>query len=108
MECEPRGFQGWASIVRERTAHGRTVAPHDFGFRVAASCEPPCNGAYPPHTLLQCFLGMAVGFIHGLRRLTEIMGVTRWGGTAGNTSATAPRMDHWPSAMMPTIGTRTG
>lgn len=57
-------------------AHGRTVAPHDFGFRVAASCEPPCNGAYPPHTLLQCFLGMAVGFIHGLRRLAEIMGVT--------------------------------
>jgi hypothetical protein len=76
MEFESRGIQGWASIVRERAAHGCTVAPHNFGFRVAPSCEAPFDGAYPAHTLLQFFLGMAVGFLNGLRGLLEIVEVT--------------------------------
>ena len=76
MEFEPRGVQGWASIVREGTAHGRTVAPYDFGFRVTPSFEAPFDGAYPTDTLFQFFLGMAVGFIDGLRGLAEIMEVT--------------------------------
>jgi hypothetical protein len=78
MECEPRGVQGWASIVRERTAHGGTVAPHHVGCRGTPSCEAPFDGAYPADPLLQCFLGMAGGFIHGLRGLLEIMEVTEW------------------------------
>jgi hypothetical protein len=77
VECEPRGFQGWASIIREGTPHGRTVAPHDFGFRITPSFEAPFNGAYPTDTLFELFLGMAVGVIHGLRRLVEIMEVTQ-------------------------------
>ena len=78
MEFEPRGVQGWASIVREGTAHGRTVAPHDFGFRVTPSFEAPFDGAYPTDTLFQFFLGMAVGFIDGLRCLAELLqGVDR-------------------------------
>ena len=44
---------------------------------------------------------MAVGVIHGLRRLAERMEVTELGWQAGNTSATAQRMDSWPSAMSP-------
>ena len=77
MEFEPRGFQGWASIVREGTPHRRTVAPHDFGFRVAPSFKAPFDGTYPTDTLFQFFLGMAVGFIDGLRRFAEIMEVTQ-------------------------------
>src|SRR5204863_155503 len=34
VECESRGVQRWASIVREGTPYGRTGAPHDFGLRV--------------------------------------------------------------------------
>lgn len=76
MEFEPRGVQGGAAIVREGTAHGRTVAQHDFGLRVTPSCEAPCDGAYPTNTLFQFFLGMAVCFIDGLGCLAEIMKVT--------------------------------
>ena len=76
MEFEPRGVQGRAAIVREGTAHGRTVAPHDFGLRVTPSCEAPFNGAYPADTLFQFFLGMAVGLIDGLGCLAEVMEVT--------------------------------
>jgi hypothetical protein len=78
VEFEPRSVQGWASIVRERTAHGRTVAPHDFGFRVAPSCQASFDRADPADTLFEFFLGMAVGFINGLCSLTEIMEVTEW------------------------------
>ena len=78
MECAPRSVQGWASLVRERTAHGRTVAPHDFRFRVAPSFEAPFDRADPADTLFEFFLGMAVGFIHGLCGLTEVMEVTAW------------------------------
>ena len=76
MEFEPRGLQGWASIIRKGTPHGRTVAPHDFGFRITPSFEAPFNGAYPTDTLFACFLGMTVGVINGLCRLVEIMEVT--------------------------------
>jgi hypothetical protein len=76
VEFESRGVQGWASIVREGTPHGRTVAPHDFGFRVAPAFETPFDGAYTTDTLFQFFLGMAVGVINGLRGLAEIMEVT--------------------------------
>ena len=76
MEFEPRGFQGWASIIREGTPHGRTVTPHDFGFRITPSFEAPFDGAYPTDTFFPFFLGMAVGFINGLRRLAEVMEVT--------------------------------
>ena len=77
MEFEPRGVQGWPAIVREGTAHGRTGAPHDFGFRITPSFEAPFNGAYPTDTLFEFFLGMAVSVINGLRRLAEIMEVTQ-------------------------------
>jgi len=77
VEFEARGFQRGASIVCEGTPHSRTVAPHDFGFRVAPSFEAPFDGTYPTDTLFQFFLGMAIGFINGLRRFTEIMEVTK-------------------------------
>ena len=77
MEFEPRSVQGRASIVRERTAHGRTVAPYDFGFRVAPSFEAPCDGAHPADPLFPCFLGMAVGVIERLRRLAELREVAQ-------------------------------
>jgi hypothetical protein len=77
VEFESRGVQGGASIIRESTAHGRTVAPHDFGFRVTPAFEAPFDGADPADTLFQFFLGMAVGVINGLRGLTEIMEVTQ-------------------------------
>src|SRR5215831_16704051 len=72
VEFEPRSLQGWAAIVCKRTATGRTVAPHDLGFRVAPSCETPFDWACPAHTLFQFFLGMAVGCINGLGGLVEI------------------------------------
>src|SRR4029453_2874101 len=56
VECEPRGVQGWASIIREGTTHGRTGAPRDFGDRITPSFEVPFNGAYPADTLLQFLL----------------------------------------------------
>ena len=77
MEFEPRGLQGWASIIRKGTPHGRTVAPHDCGFRIAPSFEAPFNGAYPTDPLFEFFLGMAIGVINGLRRLAQIMEVTQ-------------------------------
>jgi hypothetical protein len=83
MEFEPRGFEGWTSIVRECTAHGRTVAPHHVGFRVAPSCEAPFDGAYPADPFFQFFLGMMVSFIYGLCGLTEIMEVTELVGHLG-------------------------
>ena len=76
MEFEPRGLQGWAAIIGEGTPYSRTVAPYDFGFRVTPSFEAPFDGAYPTDTFFQFFLGMAVGFINGLRRLAEVMEVT--------------------------------
>ena len=76
MEFEPRGFQGWAAIIREGTPHGRTVAPPNFGCRVTPSVKAPFDGADPTHTLFQCFLGMAVGCIDGLGCLAEVMKVT--------------------------------
>jgi hypothetical protein len=65
VEFEPRGFQGWTSIIREGTPYGRTVAPHDFGLRITPSFETPFNGAYPTDPLFEFFLGMAVGVING-------------------------------------------
>src|SRR5262249_5970286 len=50
VEFEPRGFHGWASLIREGTPHCRTIAPHDFSFRVTSSFEAPFDGASPPHT----------------------------------------------------------
>ena len=76
MEFEPRGIQGGPSIIRQRTAYGRTVAPYDCSFRVTPSFEAPFKGTDPTDTFFQFFLGMAVGFINGLRRLVEIMEVT--------------------------------
>jgi hypothetical protein len=64
------------SIVRAQCAHGRTVAPHDFDFRVTPSFEAPFDGADPADTFFQFFLGMVVGFLNGLRGLMEIMEVT--------------------------------
>jgi hypothetical protein len=77
VEFEPRGFQGWAAIIREGTPHGRTVAPHDFSFRSMASFEAPFKGASPSDTLFEFFLGMAIGVINRLRCLAEIMEVTQ-------------------------------
>jgi hypothetical protein len=77
VEFEPRGFQGWAAIIREGTPHGRTVAPPHFSFRIMPSFEAPFNGAYPTDTLFEFFLGMAVGVINRLRCLAEIMEVTQ-------------------------------
>jgi len=77
VEFESRGFQGWASIIREGTPHGRTGAPHDFGFGITPSFEAPFHGAHPTDPLFACFLGMAIGVINGLRRLAEIMAVTQ-------------------------------
>jgi hypothetical protein len=77
VEFEPRGFQGWASIIGEGTPHGRTVAPHDFGFRITPAFEAPFNGADPTDTFFEVFLGMAVSVINGLRCLAEIMEVTQ-------------------------------
>jgi hypothetical protein len=73
VELKPRGFQGWASIIREGTPHGRTVAPHDFGFRVTPSFEAPFDGAYPTDTLLECFLRMPVRLVDGFRGFMEGM-----------------------------------
>ena len=77
MEFEPRGFQGWTSIIREGTPHGCTVAPHDFGFRITPSFEAPFDGADPTHTLFEFFLGMTVGIVDGLGCLAEVMEVTQ-------------------------------
>jgi hypothetical protein len=77
VECEPRGFQGWAAIIREGTPHGRTVAPHHCSFRIMPSFEAPFNGAYPADTLCAFLLGMAVGVLNRLRCLAEIMEVTQ-------------------------------
>jgi hypothetical protein len=105
VECEPRGVQGWAAIIREGTPHGRTGAPHDFSFRIMPSCEAPFHGAYPADTLFACFLGMAVGVIHRLRCLAEIMEVTQlvWpigehfrDGTAEGELAVRHDADHRP------------
>ena len=43
-------------MVEERTAHGRTVAPYDFGFRVAPSFEAPFDGAHPRTRFFSSFL----------------------------------------------------
>ena len=77
MEFEPRGVQGWASIIREGTADRGTVTSHHLGFRTTSSFEASFDGAYPADTLLEFFLGMAVGVVNGLRRLVEIMEVTQ-------------------------------
>jgi hypothetical protein len=79
VEFQPRGVQGGAAIIREGTAHGRTVAPHNVGFRIMPSFETPCDGAYPADTLLACFLRMAVRLVEGLRGFMEIMEVTELG-----------------------------
>ena len=76
MEVEPRGFSGRPPIVREGTAHGRPVPPHDLGFRITPAFEPSFQWAHPTDTLLQCFLGMAVSFIDGLGGFTQIMELT--------------------------------
>jgi hypothetical protein len=83
VECAPRGFQRRSSIVREGAADGRTVALDALGFRVAPPCEPPFDGTYSSHPLLQFFLGMAVGCINRLGRLTEKMAVAAWVGDIG-------------------------
>ena len=77
MEFEPRGVQGWASIIREGTADRGTVPSRHLGFRTVPSFEAPFDGAYPTDTLLEFFLGMAVGIVNGLRRLAKIMEVTQ-------------------------------
>jgi len=59
VEFEPRGVQRRAAIIREGTPHGRTVAPHDCGFRITPACETPFEGAPPTDTLLAFFLRMS-------------------------------------------------
>ena len=46
MELKSRGVQGWPSIIRQRTAHGRTVAPDDFGFRAVQDLLLRTQGIY--------------------------------------------------------------
>jgi hypothetical protein len=77
VECEARGCQGWASLIREGTPHGRTGAPHAVGGRGTPSCEAPCEGAYPTPTLFAFLLRLAVGVLAGLGGLTERMAVTQ-------------------------------
>jgi hypothetical protein len=77
VECEPRGFQGGPSIIREGTPYGCPGAPHDFGLRIPPSCEAPFQGASPTAPLFACCLGMAGGVIHRLRRLAQSMEVTQ-------------------------------
>ena len=76
MEFKARGFQRWPSIVREGTAHGRTIASDDLGFRIAAACEAAFNGPYPADTLLEFFLGMAICLVDRFCGFMEIMEVT--------------------------------
>jgi len=83
MEFEPRGIERRTAIVRERTAHGRAVAPYHFGFRGAPSFKAPFDGTDPTDTFFPCFLGMTVRVIHGLCGLTEIMEVAEVGGHCG-------------------------
>jgi hypothetical protein len=73
VELQARSFQGRSSIVREGTAHGRTVASDDLGFQVAPACEASFNGAYTTDPLLEFFLGMLVCLVEGFRCLMEIM-----------------------------------
>src|SRR5204862_7464150 len=77
VECDSRGVPRGGFPGRDGTPYGRTGAPHDVGFRVVPSFEAPLDGTDPTDTLFQCFLGMPIGFIHGLRRFTEIMEVTK-------------------------------
>ena len=71
-------------------AHGRTVAPYHFSFRVAPSFKAPFDGTDPTDTFFQCFLGMTVRFIHGLCGLTEIMEVTELVGHCGEHCRDSP------------------
>ena len=83
MAFEPRGVQGGAALVRERPAHGGTVAPHHVGFRGAPSFETPCEGADPTATLCQFVRGQEVGCINGRRGRLELMAVPEWVGPRG-------------------------
>ena len=69
MACASRGVQGGAAILRAGTPHGRPGAPQDVGCGLTPSCEAPCPGAPPTDPLFAGLLGMALGVIHGLRRL---------------------------------------
>ena len=69
VACASRGVQGGASILRAGTPHGRPGAPQDVGCGLTPSCEAPCPGAPPTDPLFAGLLGMALGVIHGLRRL---------------------------------------
>ena len=106
MEFEPRGFQGWASIIRQGAAHRATVAPHDFRLAVGPPLKLSFQRTDTPHPLFQDFLGMAIGFIDGLGGFTQIMELTqlvrhirqglRHGGTDGRLAVRDdPDNGHW-------------
>jgi len=76
VEFQPRGFQRRPSIIREGTAHGRTIASDDLGFWVASFCKASFNGSYTADTFLEFFFGMPVRLIDGFCGFMEIMEVT--------------------------------
>lgn len=76
MKLEPCGCQRGATIVRERTADGTTIAPDHRAFGRVARLHLAFNGTDAAHVLFACFFGVAIGFIDGLSSLTEIMKMT--------------------------------
>ena len=61
--------------------------------------------ASPTHPLLQLLLGVAVGFIDFLGRLTQIVELAQLVRHPTSTRATARRMGCWPSEITPITGT---
>ena len=78
MAFEARGFPRRPAIVRESTAHGRTVTPDDGGCRVVPPFETPFDGAHPTDPLLEFLLRMPVRLVEGFRSFMQVMEVTEW------------------------------
>jgi hypothetical protein len=108
VEFAPRGVQGGAARGGAGPPSRRPGAPYDGGFRGPPSCQAPVEGAAPADTCFQGVLGMAVGFLHGLRRLAAVLagpevgwprGAPRRDGTADGPWAVRPEADQRPLAV---------
>ena len=87
-----------SSVKALRTAE---IALDHLGRGVGPALGLPLDDADAANPLLQFLLGVSVLFIDRAARFPQIMEMTSWYGTSGNTAATALRIDCWPSETTP-------